>query len=155
MKDKGNYRDLILEIICFLFIVLFLYAAVSKLLDFDNFRIQLGQSPVLTAFADRVVWIVPALEMIISIMLVSSRSRLLGLYTFVGLMSMFTTYIIIILNFSTYIPCSCGGILENLGWKEHLAFNFCFLLLGIVAILMSSVQKPVITFFKIKTLRNV
>jgi hypothetical protein len=46
---------------------------------------------------------------------------------------MFTFYIVIILNFSSFIPCSCGGILEKLGWREHLIFNIFFLFLALAA----------------------
>jgi hypothetical protein len=32
-------------------IILFTYAAISKLIDFENFQTQLGQSPLLSAYA--------------------------------------------------------------------------------------------------------
>src|SRR5690606_19412237 len=67
-----------------------------------------------------------------------NRFRMLGLYGFYGLMVMFTTYIIIILNFTSFIPCSCGGVLEKLGWTEHLIFNIAFIVLSGVAILILS-----------------
>lgn len=56
-------------------------------------------------------------------------------------MAMFTTYIFIILNFSTFVPCSCGGILEKMGWTEHLIFNISFLLLAVLGIFLSTEKK--------------
>ena len=53
-----------------------------------------------------------------------------------ALMVMFTTYIIIILNFSDFIPCSCGGVLEDLSWSEHIVFNLFFIVLAILGILI-------------------
>src|SRR5690606_10893575 len=46
----------------------------------------------------------------------------------------FTVYIYLILNYSDFVPCSCGGILEKLGWTEHLIFNAAAVLLSIVGI---------------------
>jgi hypothetical protein len=49
---------------------------------------------------------------------------------------MFTTYIYIILNFSVFIPCSCGGVLEELSWTQHLIFNICFISIAIFGVLI-------------------
>ena len=126
---------------CYLFVLLFVYAAVSKLLDFNTFQNQLGQSPLLSAYAHWVVWAVPVSEILIAILLCIDRFRMLGLYGFYGLMVMFTTYIIIILNFTSFVPCSCGGVLEKLGWTEHLIFNIVFIVLSGISILFLSVKK--------------
>lgn len=134
-------RKLIIEIIAALFVLLWVYAALSKLLDYETFRVQLGKSPLLTEFAGFAALMVPLSELLIAGMLLTGRFKTLGFYASLFLMTMFTAYIIAILNFSYYIPCSCGGILSSLGWTEHLIFNLVFLALAIVAIiLMSSKQ---------------
>lgn len=51
MRLSATTKNIILETVCLLLVLLFVYAAISKLLDFENFRIQLGQSPLLSAFA--------------------------------------------------------------------------------------------------------
>jgi uncharacterized membrane protein YphA (DoxX/SURF4 family) len=129
-------RDVVVDVICALVISLFVYAAVTKLLDYQKFRVQIGQSPLLTAFAGWVAWIVPAVELIISALLVTIRYRLIALYAAFGLMVMFTAYIIAITQFSDYIPCSCGGVLEKLNWTEHLVFNLVFVVLTLTAIVL-------------------
>ncbi|WP_268225635.1 MauE/DoxX family redox-associated membrane protein [Sinomicrobium oceani] len=131
-----RYRPWIVDTICLLFVVLFTYAAVSKLLEFEKFRAQLGQSPLLTAFADMVVWTIPAVELAISLLLFVPRFRLAALYASLSLMTLFTAYIVAVLYFSPYVPCSCGGILENLGWTEHLVFNLVFIALAIAGIVL-------------------
>ena len=124
-----------------LFILLFVYAAVSKLLDFDDFAVQLKKSPVLAPNADWIVWIVPSSELLVSILLVIPKFTLLGLYSFFSLMVGFTTYIILVLHFTENIPCSCGGILESLGWTEHIVFNLFFIVMAVLAIILITVQK--------------
>jgi uncharacterized membrane protein YphA (DoxX/SURF4 family) len=134
-------KKFIIEVICFLFIFLFVYAAFSKLTDFNKFKAQLGQSPMLTAYASLVAFAIPISEVLISIMLVISKLRLLALYMSFSLMTMFTTYIIAITNFSEFVPCSCGGVLQNMTWNQHLLFNIFFMLLGIAGVfLMSSLH---------------
>ncbi|MFV8341064.1 DoxX family protein, partial [Flavobacterium sp. XS2P39] len=136
MKSYQRIKSILIETVSLLYVLLFIYAAGSKFLDFENFQVQLGQSPLLSAFAEWVAWGVPVMELLISVLLIFPRYRLVGLFAAFNLMVMFTTYIIIILNFSSFIPCSCGGILEKLGWTEHLVFNLVFILLAAAGILI-------------------
>lgn len=122
MKLAAKTQNLIVEIIALLYVLLFVYAAVSKILDFENFQVQLGQSPLLSAFARWVAFGVPFLELFIVVLLVLPKWRLTGFYFAFSLMVLFSTYIIVILNFSSFVPCSCGGILEDMSWTQHLIF---------------------------------
>lgn len=135
-------KRIVVEVICFLFIVLFVYAAINKLADVQKFQVQLGQSPLLSPFASWIAWVVPIVEIGVCILLSFSRWRLYGLYAAFGLMAMFSAYIIAITQFSDYVPCSCGGILEKLGWTEHLIFNIVFVLLGILGIVLYTKPEP-------------
>ncbi|MBP4139781.1 hypothetical protein D0817_24605 [Flavobacterium cupreum] len=136
MKTSISFKNTIADIICLLYILLFVYAAVSKLLDFENFRVQLGQSPLLSAFAGYIAWMVPMLELFIVLLILSKRWRIMGLFGALCMMVMFTAYIFIILNYSPFVPCSCGGILEKMGWEEHFIFNFVFMMLAAAGILI-------------------
>lgn len=138
MKISASFKDTIIEIICLLYILLFVYAAQSKLLDFENFQAQLGQSPLLSPFAGIVSYSVIIIELLIAVLIVIPVLRLAALYMALMLMIMFTAYIVIILNFSSFVPCSCGGVLEKMSWRVHLIFNCGFAFLGICAILLLS-----------------
>ncbi len=121
MQKKGTVTG----VVCSLLILLFVYAALSKLSGYDKFSVQLAQSPLLAPAAGWIARAVPVSELLLSAMLFFPRSRLAGMYGSFLLMLLFTVYIILILGFSEKIPCSCGGILESMGWKTHLAFNVC------------------------------
>ena len=136
MKIAPPYREYIIHIVCYLYILLFVYAAVSKLLDFKNFQAQLGQSPLLSAYTGWVSFAVIIAEIFIAILLSVKRFNILGLLFAFALMALFTTYIIVITNYSYYVPCSCGGILQNMEWKDHLIFNICFLAFAVTGILL-------------------
>jgi hypothetical protein len=131
-------RKIILETICFVFILLFTYAALAKLFDYERFKIQISQSPLLTDFATLVAWFIPGLELVIAIMLMFQGLRHIAFYSAFSLMISFTAYIIAILNLSTDIPCSCGGVFEKLGWSEHLVFNISLTVLALVGIWLCS-----------------
>ncbi|MDI5887400.1 MauE/DoxX family redox-associated membrane protein [Flavobacterium yafengii] len=135
MSKIQNFKSNFILIISFLTALLFMYAASSKLIDFENFRIQLGQSPLLSAFTAWVAILVPVTEILIAIVLFIPKFRFFGLLSAFALMMMFTVYIYIILNFSAYIPCSCGGILEKMTWNQHLVFNLIFVVILAVAII--------------------
>lgn len=134
MKPKNKSKSIIIEIICLLYVLLFIYAAISKVLDFENFQVQLGQSPLLSAFASWVSWLVLIVELTIALALIIPRFRTIGLLCALSLMTMFTAYIFIILHYSSFVPCSCGGILEKMTWNIHLVFNIVFIVLAAVAI---------------------
>lgn len=124
-----------------LIVLLFVYAAVSKLLDFETFEIQLGQSPLLSAFAAWVSWGVILIELLTACLLMFDKTRHLGLYIAFSLMVMFTAYIYIILNYSDFVPCACGGILEKMGWTQHLWFNIIVCGLIILALFITDISK--------------
>jgi uncharacterized membrane protein YphA (DoxX/SURF4 family) len=134
LKKSFFNKELVVNIITYLFVLLWLYAATNKILDFQKFKVQIGQSPILTDYAVIIAWLIPSIEIALSILLLINRTLLTALYASFGLMVMFTAYIIVILSFAERVPCSCGGILEKMGWTEHLIFNIGFALLALLAI---------------------
>ncbi|ATP56262.1 hypothetical protein CPT03_07150 [Pedobacter ginsengisoli] len=145
-----KWKVLLIEIVSVAFLFLFVYAAFSKLSDIEKFRVQLGKSPILNAFVGIVVYIVPMVEILLAVMLCFKRSRLIAIYGAYTLMLCFSIYIIYILKYSPYIPCSCGGILENMSWRQHLVFNIGFVFVSIVGILMYPTNKEFIDVLSIK-----
>jgi uncharacterized membrane protein YphA (DoxX/SURF4 family) len=118
-------------IICTLIIALFVYAASSKLLDYYNFQFGLSESPFIAPFANILAWAIPAGELLIAVMLVIPVLRLTALYASGILMSLFTVYIAAMLLSGSEIPCSCGGILEEMSWGAHIVFNSAFVVLSV------------------------
>src|SRR5260221_4555532 len=103
-------RQVLIECISALLIMLFLYASLSKFLDFTTFIGEMNNQPLPKSWTPVLVWVIPCSEILMCIALLFERTRLLGLYASLGFMSLFTIYsIIIILNFFGRIPCSCGG----------------------------------------------
>jgi uncharacterized membrane protein YphA (DoxX/SURF4 family) len=127
-------RTTVIEIIVILYVILFLYTGISKLMDYSVFKEQIATSPILAPIAKPIAWGLPWVEFLVTVLLVIPRWRLKGLIVSVALMSLFTAYIILILLFNKEIPCSCGGVIEQLSWGQHIIFNTVFIALAIAAI---------------------
>jgi hypothetical protein len=135
-------RQVLLESISALLILLFLYASLSKFLDFTTFYRDLNNQPFPDSWTPFLVWLIPCLEILISILLIFERTRLLGFYASLVLMGLFTIYAItILLNFFAYVPCSCGGVIKHLTWPQHLVLNLFYLGLSIFGVLIQR-KKP-------------
>ena len=124
--------------ISYAFIFLFVYAAVSKLLEFKNFQAQLSQSPMISAYTEVISYALLGIELFVALLLALPKYRNVGLNGAFILMVLFTTYLIVILRFSSYIPCSCGGILEKMTWEVHLIFNTVLSLLLLIVLLLNA-----------------
>lgn len=129
-------KSTLVEIISVLFVILFLYTGISKLMEYSVFKEQMAESPVLKPFAPFMAWALPLTEFIVSLLLIIPRWRLKGLYTSLFLMVAFTLYIAAIMTFNKELPCSCGGIISLLSWEGHLIFNSVFIGLALAGVVL-------------------
>jgi putative oxidoreductase len=128
-------KRLLIEGIAALLILLFLYASVSKFLDFKTFTDQMNNQPLPRSWKPFLIWGIPFLEVAISAALLLEKTRLTALYVSLFLMILFTIYTgIILLHFFPYIPCSCGGVIQKLTWRQHLVLNVFFVALAALGI---------------------
>ncbi len=130
-------RQILLECISALLILLFLYTSLSKFMDFKSFTDDMNNQPFPNSWTPFLVWFVPGSEILICIALLFERTRMAGFIGSLVLMTLFTIYtIIVLLNFFTYIPCSCGGVIRRLTWNQHLVFNLFFVALSITGLIL-------------------
>ncbi|WP_183567725.1 MauE/DoxX family redox-associated membrane protein [Mucilaginibacter sp. SP1R1] len=119
-----------------LLLLLFLYAAVSKLISPEDFRHQLYLQPFPRQLADLLFYALPSAELLAVLLLCFQRTQRTGLFFSAGLLAAFTVYIsMVLLHVWTKVPCSCGGILSRMSWTTHLVFNWCFVLINLTALL--------------------
>lgn len=137
-------KHVLLTTICCLLIILFTYAAFSKLFTYTEFQQQLSTSPLLKSYAGVLAWLVPALELLITGMLTFLATRLTGLYSSFLLLLIFTIYIAAMLFFQENLPCSCGGVLEQLSWTQHLFFNLFFTGISVMGIVLLKKNRQLI-----------
>ena len=128
----------IIEIIAYLYIILFLYTGISKMIEYTLFKEQIAASPILAFSAPLVARVLPIIEIALAIILFLPSWRKIGLIFSLVLVTIFTIYISLILMVDKQIPCSCGGVIELLSWKQHLVFNFALITMAIVAIILEN-----------------
>ena len=132
------------ELTAALLILLFMYTAINKLIDIDNFNNTLMGSPYLRSNAAVLSLAIPITEILISILLFIPGSRSVGLLYSSVLMCIFSLYVGFMILFSNgSLPCSCGGIIQQMSWNQHLIFNILFTLLSLVA---WRIKKPQLKF---------
>lgn len=130
-------RKLSVEIISALLILLFLYAALSKWMDMAAFTKAMHNQPFPHWMADTLAWTLPPVEIAVAILLMFRRTQLIGFTASLILMTLFTLYILaILLHLFPRVPCSCGGVIKQLGWNAHLVFNLFFVFISILAIVL-------------------
>ncbi|AWX43630.1 hypothetical protein HME9304_00621 [Flagellimonas maritima] len=135
MAFKGNH-PIILQFIKVLFIILFVYTASSKLMQLGQFQNRLDRFPFISSYSVWIAFGVPFVELVIVGLFLVPRYLLTALCSSFTLLFLFTAYIVTVLHFSDSIPCSCGGALSALGWKDHILFNTSFMLLALLGILL-------------------
>jgi uncharacterized membrane protein YphA (DoxX/SURF4 family) len=127
-------RSIISEIISLVVVILFLYTGISKLMDYDIAKEQIALTPLLAPVAPEIAIILPVIEIASAILLFLPRTRRYGLWISLGLMVLFTGYVLFLLNRSGQVSCACGGVLEQLSPQQHLLFNTSCILLILLGI---------------------
>ena len=137
MKWIRKHSGITVEIISILYVVVFAFTGLTKLMEGDRFFNNLNNSPILpdVIWLPYIIsWVVPTLEIAIALLIAIPKTRLKGFYGALGLMIAFTIYVTGIVFISPYTPCSCGGIIALLSWPQHLIFNGGLIILALVAI---------------------
>jgi len=140
MQTSTAMKTILTQICVILLCLLFVYTSASKFLDYDKFVFQMRLAPVpLMKIAAPVLgWLVPAIEFLIAVALAVgifiSSVKIKALYVSVILLLAFEVYISIMLLSGSHLPCTCGGIISKMGWKQHLFFNAFFILTGFLSI---------------------
>jgi len=123
-------HNIFTDLVSVLFIFLFTYTAVSKIVNIHNFIYTLSKSPLLSSHAVLIAWTIIVTELAIVLILLYPPWRLGGLYSSSILMLLFSLYIGYMILSSGRLPCSCGGILKQLSWKSHFIVNISLTLLA-------------------------
>lgn len=131
---KPINKALITDLISALFILLFVYTATTKLIEHDNFKAVIAQSPLIGETANILSWLLPILELFTAMLLFFPSIRKWGFTSSLILMLIFTLYITYMISFAKNLPCSCGGVISLMTWSQHLVFNIFFTTLAAIAL---------------------
>lgn len=130
---KPVKKTIAIDIISALFILLFVYTATSKLFEHNTFKAILSASPLIASKANILSWLLPILELFTAALLLIPSFRKFGFLTSFILMLLFTGYVAYMILFAKDLPCSCGGVISQMTWSQHLVFNIFFTALAFVS----------------------
>jgi len=131
-EKRTAITQLLTNIITSLLVLLWTYTAFSKLADLEEFQSQLNNQVFGITTTKILLWSIPTTELLAAALLLFERTKKAGLISSALLMTAFTGYIALVLTgYYQKVPCSCGGVLKQLGWQSHLWFNLFFLALSI------------------------
>ena len=141
MKRSVDYQGIAIQTAGVLFILLFVYSAARQLVNFEVFKTQLSQAPLLENNASWLAVLIPVLQIGVALLLMFGTSRRWGLFGALGLMSLFTAYIVYAVYFAPSLPCTCNMVFDGMSWKEHMWLNIVFMVLAIVGILLDTRER--------------
>lgn len=121
-------KAIVADIIVYLLILLFLYTGLSKLFAFHANFVFLQNAPIVQHFPTIAAISIPVIELLIAIALFIPRIQQLGLWAAFTLMAIFTAYVgwMLLYRHQIKLPCTCGGIIGKLPWRQHLLLNIAF-----------------------------
>lgn len=127
MKPTASHQNHILKACLILLILLWSSTGLSKILGFAEFTRQLihilGEELSIPASVA-----IPLLELAAAVTIAFQKTKVFGLYISVFLLTAFTAYVILVLaGYFGPAPCTCGGIITALSWKQHLIVNIILL----------------------------
>ena len=127
-------RSTVINIISGLLSFLFIYTGTSKLLEHSSFLAQLQAFPLLHYYPLLFSFLVPFTELVIAFGLIFNQTTLPALRASLVLLIVFTAYLVLMIFTNKDLPCSCGGIISTMSWKQHILFNLFLLFLTAFAI---------------------
>ena len=129
------WKSKLIEVTAYLLVFLFVYTALSKWFTYDIYLYDLTRSPELGRFALPISILIPGSELLAAVLLIMPSKRKWGFMLSLLLMTMFTLYVAYVLIFAESLPCTCGGIIRDLTWPQHLVFNIFFTFLAALGVL--------------------
>lgn len=130
-------KKIFIEVVIVLFFLLFVYTAVSKFQTFNHFEKTLEHSPLIGGYGKFIAWVIPSIEILISLILLIPSKKIIGLFASLILMILFTTYLVYMVNSGSTLPCQCGGVISKMSWTQHIWFNIVFIFLALTALIFS------------------
>lgn len=105
-------------------IFLWIYTGLDKLIGFDQSRKAFHNQTLSSELAEILTYMVPVVELLLALLLLFSVTRWWGYLGSILVLTVFATYVgLIWVGAFPRVPCNCAGILESLGWAEHVVLN--------------------------------
>lgn len=139
MKFLKRNSDTVIFVIAVLILAMFLYTGFDKIRHMAAFKAELYASPLdlIAQNSKLIAYVIPWMEIVACLLLLFPKTQYLGFMVSLMLFLSFTIYIAALFNIDKKMPCSCGGIISYLSWKQHLVVNIIYVFVTAVATVMT------------------
>jgi len=127
----------LVKLIAIALAVLFAIAAVDKLEHYAKFSLQLQSFPVDLSVLSSQAWMIPVSELMVALLLILPLTRLKGLFASLFLLSVYTLYLVCMLETRFHCICNCGEPFRSLSLKMHIAFTLAAVFVTGVGVVLS------------------
>ena len=120
-----------------LLVILWGYTAISKLMDLKKFHHAL-MTQVFPRWIGKILLVaLPLSEIILILLLLTPGTRLIGMYSSLFMMILFTLYVggAVFKLYNRY-PCACGGLFARLGWHKHFKVNVVLTIIAMIGVIL-------------------
>lgn len=107
-------------IISLLLALVLIYTSGLKLWVYSNSKTGFDFFPFIKDYHKMVFWGLMFAQLSTAVLLIFRRTRLLGLYSTFFLLASLSTYLYVMLHYTTHVPCACTGIVPKLTWVGHM-----------------------------------
>ncbi len=141
LAARWIYRHLP-DVIIYGYAFIYMYTGWAKFMNMAAFIKGNSKIPYLGQYAKLIGYGIPTLEIMLAILLVIPVYwiKRAALWASTVLMILFTVYLSLMVKFVEHKLCHCGGVIESMGWKTHIAFNIIWVIAGIFALVKTKVK---------------
>jgi hypothetical protein len=125
----------VIELIASALILLFLYAAVSQIIFHDTYYSQLNRT-LNRLFSGIIIWTIPVVHVLLAWLLWRPAKRLAGFISSLGVVSLYTIYLFIMLPAGSKSSCQCGEVWQKASLEINILFNLAVILISAIAIIL-------------------
>ncbi|CAM4423765.1 Methylamine utilisation protein MauE [Pedobacter westerhofensis] len=123
-----------------LLILLWAYASFSKLFDLKQFNHALMIQVFPRWLGKILLFALPISEIALIVLLLIPETRLIGMYSSMFLMALFTLYVGgAVFHIYDRHPCACGGLFGRLGWHKHFKVNIMLTLIALAGVILMEI----------------
>jgi uncharacterized membrane protein YphA (DoxX/SURF4 family) len=126
-------------------LLLWTYTGLDKLLNWQKSWGAFHNQTFPGELAEVLAYAVPIAELLVAGLLLFSATNWWGFLGSVLLLTVFNTYVgLIWAGAFPRVPCSCAGLMDQLGWAEHFWLNMLLTVIAVTGLLRSR-PNPAIT----------
>lgn len=123
---------------------MYTYVGALKLMDIKSFKDGINNQPIDNQLTVPLMVAIITAEATIIALLLINKWRFYGFLLSILILTLFSTYIIVILTEKVFdfVPCTCGGGFDQLSWQQQLDINIAAIVLSLIgAIILRPIKK--------------